>query len=292
MHLETLIIYCDLVDFKSFSRTAEKHFLSQSAISQQLAQLELSLKCQLINRKKRPIEVTAHGQLLYQAARDILCRYDQFNSDMNDLNNSMVSRINVGAIFSIGMHTLPHYVKQFMVKYPKVHVHIEYLDAASIYERILTGKIDVGFVAIPKRDKRFLVYDFASEPLVLVCSVKHKLSNQDVISIHQVHYERFIGFDKDVPTRSWIDNLLQTYNVSVTPVMEFDNIETVKRAVEINSGVSILPMPSVEQEIASGTIRALNFEEGNFYRPTGIVIRKDKILSSAAKYFIDILRKD
>jgi DNA-binding transcriptional LysR family regulator len=124
MHIETLRIFCDLADLQSFSKTAEKHFLSQSAVSQQLAQLELAHKCQLINRKKRPIELTRSGQMLYETAKDMLDRYEQLKSELSTLKSSGGNRINVAAIYSIGMHSLPDYVKKFMVSYPKVNVHI------------------------------------------------------------------------------------------------------------------------------------------------------------------------
>ena len=112
MHIETLKIFCDLAELRSFSKTAEKHLLSQSAVSQQLAQLELVHKCQLIDRKKRPIELTKEGELLHKAAKDILDRYEQLKSELNALKSSTASRINVAAIYSIGMHTLPNYVKK------------------------------------------------------------------------------------------------------------------------------------------------------------------------------------
>ena len=149
MHIEMLKIFCDLAELRSFSKTAEKHFLSQSAVSQQLAQLELTHKCQLISRKKRPIELTKAGQLLYKAGREILDRYEQLKSELNTLKLSTGSRINVGAIYSIGMHTLPSYVKKFMVSYSSVNVHIEYLSAGRIYELVLAGDIDIGLVAVP-----------------------------------------------------------------------------------------------------------------------------------------------
>ncbi len=291
MHIETLKIFCDLAELLSFSRTAEKHLLSQSAVSQQLAQLELTHKCQLIDRKKRPIELTKEGQLFYQAARDMLDRYEQLKSQLNALKSSAGSRINVAAIFSIGMHALPNYVKKFMVNYPKDNVHIEYLDAGRIYELVLAGDIDIGLVAVPRREKRLNVYDFQNEPLVLVCSPKHPLADESQIDIHRIQFERFISFEKNVPTRIWIDNILQRYSIVIQPVMEFDNIETIKRAVEINSGVSILPKTAIVQELADGTIKALTFSNENFVRPTGIIIRKDKILSQAGRYFIELLRK-
>jgi len=291
MHIETLKIFCDLAELRSFSKTAEKHLLSQSAISQQLAQLELAHKCQLIDRKKRPIELTKAGQLLYKAATEMLERYEQLRSELNALKSSTGSRINVAAIFSIGMHTLPNYVKKFMVSYPNVNVHIEYFSADRIYELVLAGDIDIGLVAVPKRDKRLDVYDFEDEPLVLACSPKHPLSRESQVDIHKLQFERFISFEKDVPTRMWIDNILQRYNVVVRPVMEFDNIETIKRAVEINSGISILPETAILQEVGSGTIKAIGFSNENFVRPTGIIIRKNKLFGQAGRYCIELLRK-
>jgi DNA-binding transcriptional LysR family regulator len=291
MHIEMLKIFCDLADLRSFSRTAEKHLLSQSAVSQQLAQLEFGHKCQLINRKKRPIELTREGQLLYQASKDILDRYEQLKNELSSLQKSSVSRINVAAIYSIGMHTLPDYVKRFMVSYPNVNVHVEYFSAGRIFELILAGDVDIGLVAVPKRDKRLDVYEFEDEPLVLVCSPKHPLSHESQVDIHRLQFEKFIAFEKDVPTRAWIDGILERYNIVVRPVMEFDNIETVKRAVEIDSGISVLPQTAILQEVGAGTIKAISFSNENFVRPTGIIVRKGKILSQAGRYLIELLRK-
>jgi DNA-binding transcriptional LysR family regulator len=89
----------------------------------------------------------------------------------------------------------------------------------------------------------------------------------------------------------WIDNILQRYNIIIRPVMEFDNIETVKRAVEINSGVSILPQTAILQELGSRTLKAIPFSNENFVRPTGIIVRKNKLLGQAGRYFIELLRK-
>ncbi len=291
MHIEMLRIFCDLADLRSFSKTAEKHSLSQSAVSQQLAQLELAHKCELINRKKRPIELTKQGRLFYQASKDMLDRYEQLKTELAALQKSSVSRINVAVIFSIGMHTLPDYIKKFMVVNPNVNVHVEYLSAGTIYELVLAGRVDIGLVAVPKMDKRLDVYEFEDEPLVLVCSPRHPLARESFVDIHRLQFERFIAFEKDVPTRAWIDGILERYSTVVRPVMEFDNIETVKRAVEIDSGISILPRKAIHQEVNAGTIKAIDFSNENFVRPTGIIVRKGKMLSQAGRYLIELLRK-
>lgn len=292
MHIETFRIFCDLAELRSFSKTADKNYLSQSAISQQLAQLELTHKCQLINRKKRPIELTKEGQLLYNAAKDILDRYEQLRSELQSLKNSVTHRINVGAIFSIGMYTLSEYVKKFMINYPKINVHIEYLEAGRIYEKVLAGDLDIGLVAVPKRDKRFDVYDFEAEPLVLVCSPQHILATKHDLDIHDVLFERFIAFEEGLATRTLIDDYLNRYNIIARPVMAFDNTETIKRAVEINSGISILPETTISQEITGGALKAIKITNENFIRYTGIIVRKNKIQGQAARYFIELLRKN
>jgi DNA-binding transcriptional LysR family regulator len=292
MHVETLKVFCDLAELRSFSKTADRHLLSQSAISQQLAQLELSNSCQLIDRKKRPIELTQQGHIFYKAAKEIYDRYEQLKSDLSALSGNSAGRVNVGAIFSIGMHSLSGYVKKFMVRFPDINVHIEYLDAGKIYEQVLNGDIDIGVVAIPKRDKRLEVYDFENEELVLVCSPKHRLSGLLDIEIDEIQFDRFIAFEQGVPSRIWIDNLLEQHNISLSPVMEFDNIETIKRAVEINSGVSILPKTAIVQELSAGTLKCVRITEENFYRPTGIIIRRNRVLSQTCKYLIELLKQN
>ena len=291
MHIETLKIFCDLVELRSFSKAAERNLISQSAISQQLAQLELAHKCQLIDRKKRLLTLTSEGEIFYEACKDILDRYEKLNSDLDSLRKLAANRINVAAIFSIGMHSLQPYVKEFMAKYPQVNVRIEYLSSRQIHELVLRGDVDIGLVAVPKKDRNIQVYDFENEPLVFVCSPEHPLAKQAQIDIQQLRLQKFIAFEEGIPTRTLIDGILEQYNVPVRKVMEFDNTETIKRAVEINAGVTILPQAVIQQELASGTLKAVPFSGEKFVRPTGIIVRKEKVLSRFARYFIELLCK-
>jgi LysR family transcriptional regulator, transcriptional activator of the cysJI operon len=290
LDIEILRIYCDLVELRSFSKAAEKHIVSQSAISQQLAKLETAHKCQFLVRQKRPFELTPAGQLFYDACKDMLSRYEQFKSDLTALQKSSTDRINLAAIFSIGMHSLPPYLKKFMSRYPNVHVHVEYCSSSHIHELVLQGAVDIGLVAVPKRDRNIEVYEFEAEPLVLVCSPEHPLARESVVDMEKLGLHKFIAFELSVPTRELIDQLLAQYNIVLRPVMEFDNIETVKRAVEINSGISILPRTAISQEMANGTLKAISFADANFVRPTGIIVRKHKVLSKSARYLLELLQ--
>jgi len=291
MHIITFKIFRDLAELLSFSKTAQRQHLSQSAVSQQLARLEATFKSKLIDRKKRPFELTRAGELLYRASKDIIERYDKLTDELKGLQQTAANRVNIAAIFSIGLHSLPPYVKTFMTRYPHVNVHVEYLSSRQIYETVARGTADIGLVAVPKKDVALETYPFEEEPLVLTCSPEHRFHEKREIDIHQLHLEKFIAFEEGIPTRTLVDGILSHYNVIVRRVMEFDNIETVKRAVEINAGVSILPRTALEQELSNGTLRSLRLSNDNFTRPTGIIVRKGKVLSLPARYFIELLKK-
>lgn len=289
MNLSAARIFCDLIEMKNFSRAGDLHGISQSAVSQQLAQLEMAHNAQFINRKKRPLELTEAGQVFYQACKDLLERYDQLSHELTALVKTKC-RINLASIFSIGMHTLQPYIKKFMKIYPDVNLSVEYLDAKDIYAQLLKGNIDIGVVAVPKRDNNTEVYAFEDEPLVMVCSPSHSLASAEQVDIHQLQGEKFIAFSQNVPTRKHIDGILSHYDVSIQVMMEFDNIETIKRAIEIKSGISILPLPSVKTEMRSGTLKAIELSNERFYRPTGIVIQKDHLLSKAGTYLLELMQ--
>lgn len=290
MDIETIRMFCDLVELQNFSKTAGKHFVSQSAVSQQLAQLELLHKCQLINRKKRPLVATAAGELFYRAGREILSRYDKLQSELNTLAKSDM-QINIAAIFSIGMHTLQPYIKRFIAAYPNVHLDVNYLDDSVIYEQLILGEIDFGFVAVPRRDSNIEVYPFESEPLVFVCSPQHSLAKKLRLDIQIVQTQKLIAFARTLPTRILIDGILSQYNIIANPVMEFDNVETIKRVVEINAGISIMPITAISPEVHNGTLKAIPFANGNFVRPTGIIVRKTMVLNKYKKTFLEMLRQ-
>ncbi|HML75552.1 MAG TPA: LysR family transcriptional regulator [Anaerohalosphaeraceae bacterium] len=291
MNLETAKLFCDLVELKNFSRAAELHGVSQSAVSQQIAQIEMDHKIQLFDRKKRPVELTTSGELFYRACKDILERYNRLSNELAQLNQTTCS-IHLAAIFSIGMHTLQPYIKKFMAIYPDVNLSIEYDNAKEIYEKLLRGSIDIGVVALPRRDRNIQNFPFENEPLLLVCSPDHPFASETEVEIHRLQGEKFIAFASDVPTRSLIDSILTRYGINVRVIMEFDNIETIKRAVEINSGISILPKSSLRMELSGGSLKAIPFANETFYRPTGIIVRKDRTLSKAARYLIELMRKD
>lgn len=290
MHIETLKTFCDLVETGSFSKAAVLNFISQSAVSQQIKSLEQRFGQQLIERSQRNnASPTEAGKMLYTEFKEIVERFGAIESRLSAKSEVMAGTIRVAAVYSIGLHELPPYIKTFMKAHPQVRVHIEYSRTDKVYEACLNNTIDFGIVALPLRRPNIAVIPMRQDKLVVVCHPKHPLARRKQISIRELADEDFVAFERDIPTRKTIDRILKQHGVAVNYAMEFDNIETIKRSVEVGVGLSILPETAVASEVRSRLLAALDFTEGTFTRSIGIIHRKGKVFSAAAREFLSML---
>jgi DNA-binding transcriptional LysR family regulator len=290
MHIETLKTFCDLIETKSFSKAAALNFISQSAVSQQIKSLEERYDQQLIERSQRKsIVPTESGRLFYEECKEILGRFQSLEMRLQTKSEVVSGIIRVATVYSVGLHELPPFVKKFIKSHPQVKVHVEYSRTDKVYEACLNNTIDFGIIALPLRKPNLEVVPIRLEKLVVVCSPDHELARRRKVSLQKIAGEDFIAFERDIPTRKTIDRIFKEYKVRVNTVMEFDNIETIKRSVEVGIGISILPETSVVNEVRGGMLAALNFAEGTFTRPIGIIHRKGKVFSPAAREFVHLL---
>ena len=290
MHIETLKTFCDLIETGSFSKAAALNFVSQSAVSQQIKSLEQRFEARLIERGQRKgVTPTETGKIFYDECKEILERFRALEERMRVKSAAIAGSVKVATVYSIGLHELPPYVKRFIKAHPQVKVHIEYSRTDKVYEACLNNTIDFGIVALPLRRPNLAVIPFRDDKLVIVCNPEHKLARRGRVSVEALAGADFIAFERDIPTRKTIDRILKQHKVEVNYVMEFDNIETIKRSVEVGIGVSILPETAVANEVRNKQLVALNFTEGVFTRPIGIIHRKGKVFSSAAREFVNML---
>jgi DNA-binding transcriptional LysR family regulator len=290
MHIETLKTFCDLIETGSFSKAATLNFISQSAVSQQIQQLERRFDQQLIERgRRRGIVPTEAGRLLYLESKEILERFRAVEQSLRANSDVVTGTIRVATVYSVGLHELPSYIKLFIKEHPQVKVHIEYSRTDKIYEACLNNTIDFGIVALPLRQPNLAIIPFREDKLVVVCNPNHKLAERRRVSIKQLEGEDFIAFERDIPTRKTIDRILKQHRVSVNYMMEFDNIETIKRSLEVGIGISILPETALVYEVKNGLLSALDFKEGTFTRSIGIIHRKGKVFSAAARQLVQLL---
>ena len=292
MHLETLKVFCDVVETRSFSAAASQNFVTQSAVSQQVRALEERYGRRLLERTRGHVQVTPAGDILYEVSKEIVQRYRDMEARLQALAQVVAGTVRVATVHSIGLYELSSQIKRYLKAYPQVHFHLEYSRSSKIYEDVLKGNIDLGVVAYPTRRPQITVLPFREDRLVLVCPPAHPLARHRQASIRKLQGEPFVGYERDIPTRRETDRLLRRYGVEVRYVMELDNIETIKRVVEIGTGLAILPAPAVHPEVRGRTLAAVQLADEVFLRPLGIIHRQGKHFSPAAERFIELLRAE
>jgi DNA-binding transcriptional LysR family regulator len=290
MQLVSLKVFCDLAETGNFTKTAQLNEVTHSAVSQQISSLERIFESRLMERGRKMSRLTRDGQVVYDYSKQILQTYELLNSKMQELKDIIAGTIRVATIYSIGLHDLPPYLKRFMKEFPTVNVHVEYRPANQIYADVLGNVVDIGLVAYPERNAGLEIIPFRKDELVLICHPQHLFAKQKGMKLKTLASQRFIGFEPDIPTRKAVDKILRAHGVEVHNAMEFDNIESLKRAVEIDAGVSIVPQETVVQEVSNQTLSAVPIDDGPFYRPLGVIYKKNKVPSPAMKQFLAMLR--
>ena len=293
MQLENFKIFADLVETKSFSKSAKINGITQSAVSQQARAMERHFKTLLIDRSQKQFQLTREGNRLYEAAKGMLHTYDQLLSELQEMKKVISGTIRISTIYSIGLHELPPFIKRFLHDFPSVNVRVEYRRSNLVYEDILHNSVDFGLVAFPVKQRQIEIIPFRNDHLVLIAHPNHPLAKRGgPVELRELAGMKFIGFDPDIPTRKAVDQIFKDNDLDIQPVMEFDNIETVKRAVEVDHGVAIVPLAAVQQESQQSSLALLNFKGKDFKRPLAILHRKGRVLTPAMRKFIDTLGMD
>ena len=280
------------METKSFSKSAKLNSITQSAVSQQARAMERHFKTLLVDRSQKQFQLTREGQRVYESAKDVLHAYERLLSELQEMKKVVSGTIRISTIYSIGLHELPPYIKKFLHDYPSVNVRVEYRRSNLVYEDILHNCVDFGLVAFPAKTRQIDAIPFRNDHLIVICNPQHALAKRGEVTVAELAGQKFISFDPDIPTRKAVDQIFRDQKLEIETVMEFDNIETVKRAVEIDHGIAIVPQATVVQEAAQGTLSVLRLKGGEFTRPLAILHRKGRVLTPAMKKFIETLGLD
>lgn len=291
MQFESLKVFCDVARHRSFSQAAAANEVTQSAASQVVLQLEKRLGVQLIDRSTRPLQLTHEGQVYYEGCKGLVDQYLEVEAAVRNSEGEIAANIQVAAIYSVGLGDMSQIIQRFAEQHPSVEVHIEYLHPDRVYEKVLDGTADFGLVSYPRKQRDLAAIPWRDEEMVLACSPGHALARQQVIRVGQLEGEKYIGFDRGLMIRREVDRFLRDHDVAVDVVLEFDNIENIKKAIEISAGVALLPLPTLRREIKHGTLAAVSLAHARFVRPLGIIHRRNQKPSLTARRFIELLRQ-
>lgn len=290
MQLEALKIYCDIVRFHSFSRGAEANDVLQSSASQAVQNLEENLGVALIDRSRRPWAVTEEGKVFYDGCREVVERYLELVARVKNRQATVDSVIRVAAIYSVNFAAMGRCVERFNQLHPGARVEIEYAHPDRVCERVLNGEVNLGILSYPDERKGVSVIPWREEPMVLACRPDHRLARLRKLDVKLLAQETLVGFDTELVIWKKIDRFLRDHGVEANVAVRFDNIEAIKRAVEAGSGVALLPGPTLDNEVALGTLAAVPLADSSFFRPVGLIYRKGRKLYANTESFIEVLK--
>jgi DNA-binding transcriptional LysR family regulator len=283
-------LFRDVAHLHSLSRAAQLNGISQSAATQHIQQLESRMGVELLDRTTRPLGLTAAGKLYADLCRDVLRREEDFTASMADLKGAIEGTFRVASIYSIGLSEMPLLREQFAQVCPDVQLHVEYLRPNKVYEAVLGDQADIGFISYPESNRDLTIIPWREERMMVAAHPSHPLAGRSLVAPGDLNGQNFIAFDEEVIIQRELDRFFRDNQIQVTITMQFDNIQSIKEAVALGSGISILPERTMAAEIDQRRLVSIPLDAPELVRPTGIIHRKKKKLTRAGLEFLQLVR--
>jgi LysR family transcriptional regulator, transcriptional activator of the cysJI operon len=263
--------------------------VSQSAASQHVQEVEKRLGMILFDRSKRPLEITPAGKIYYEFCCDVLWREEELGRELGAVKQKVEGTVRVASIYSIGLSEMSRLQEAFAAHYPVVQLQVEYVRPEKVYEAVLNDTADLGLVSYPQASREIAAIPWRDEEMQVAVPPTHPFATRNEVFPDDLRGQTFVGFDEDLSIRRELDRFFKAQGVEVNLAMHFDNIHTIKEAVVVGTGISILPARTMQAEIAQGRMVAVKLHAPDLVRPVGVVHRKRRKLSRAAQAFVDLL---
>lgn len=289
MNITQLRLFRDIARELSFIKVAQQNHITQPAVSVHIKKLEQELGKKLFIRTPHNTQLTPEGMMILTDVKEILRLCDGLKIRSSYSQGVLEGNIRIATIHSIGMYEMGDFLSSFMKAFPRVHIHLEYRRFDEIYDLLLKEKIDLGIVAYPEQRTKIESITFGEDELVLIVAKGHRLSQKKTVMLEQIEGQPFITFDQGIPTREATDLLFKEKGISVDLRMTNDNIYTIKKAVEANIGVAIVPANTVNEEVHLGTLSRIRIRNSNMTRPLALLKLKKTDLSTPLEIFVSRL---
>ncbi|HWE52616.1 MAG TPA: LysR family transcriptional regulator [Bryobacteraceae bacterium] len=289
MIFEDCKLFRDVAHARSLSRAAAMNGISQSAATQHIQELEKRLGVQLLDRSTRPLGLTAAGKIYADLCRDVLRREEDFIVELDAVKSGVEGSVRVASIYSIGLTEMPRLREEFLLTCPGAQLQLEYLRPDKVYEAIIEDQADLGFISYPEHRRELTVIPWREERMSVAVYPSHRFAGRAMLMPSDLDRENFISFDEEVIIRRELDRFFREHGVTISIVMQFDNIQSIKEAVALGSGISILPETSIHAEVEQKRLVSVPLHAPGLVRPTGIIHRKKKKLTRAAREFLNLV---
>lgn len=284
-HFKIFIAVCETMNMTS---AAESLFMSQSAVSQTIAELESHYEVRLFERLSKKLYLTQAGQKLLGYAYQIKRMNAEVENDMRALQES--SCIRVGASVTVGAYVLPGLVSDFLRVNPHTEVEVFEDNTEKIENMLLHDRIDLGLVEGETVSPDIVNQIFMDDELVIICSNGHRFSGHSAIEPYELEQEKFIIREKGSGTRKTFEDMMTANKLSWKAIWTCNNADTIKLAVAEGLGISAISRLSVRNEVAVGLLRQTTVNGIQFKRQFKIIYHKNKFLTEAMKKLIESCR--
>lgn len=270
----------------SFSRAAEKLFITQPAVSKRISTLEFALDCQLFDRLGKTVQLTQAGEALIPGYRRILVEIDEARRIISTLRTQVSGHLRFGTSHHIGLHRLPPVLRQYTNQFPQVELDIQFMDSEQASALILQGDIELALITLPDTiEEPLTTIPIWSDPMECVVANDHPLAKQKTVSRKQLAEHGVLIQSHSTHTRNIVDRALKL-DTDTKIIMESNYLETIKAMIQNGLGWGVLPESMIDKSLHRLKIRDVKME-----RHLGVLLHASRTLSNSAAALLESLKK-
>ncbi len=266
MELHQLRCFVAAVEEGGFKRATARLGLTQPALSYQIKQLEQELGVLLFHRRPTGVSPTQMGRVLYEHALEMMQGVRRAKRAVQELSGDVVGEVRIGTVNSVGIYFLPRLLRTMKTKYPATQPKLMYSNSREVIEALLADRVDLVLAANPLPDRRLRQEVLIEEDISLVCGQTHPFYGRKKIKPSELNKMEFVSLSPDNPTGELVFNHLARMGVCVEQVASTDNMETVKKMVEIGLGLAFLPEMVISRLICPEDAALMSSEDCTLQR--------------------------
>ena len=286
MDIQNIRAFLMVAETTSFSRAAEKLFITQPAISKRIATLEDSLDCKLFDRLGKKVQLTQAGLALLPSYQRVLAEINEGKRIISTLRTEVSGHMKFGTSHHIGLHRLPPILRKYTRQYPEVELDIQFMDSEQAASLILKGDIELALITLADNiEQPLTTIPIWTDTMSCVVAKDHPLAKKRNITVKQLSEHSVLLQSQSTHTRDIIDQALKL-NSDVKIIMESNYLETIKAMIQNGLGWGVLPLSMIDKSLKKLTIKNVSME-----RHLGVLLHESRTLSSAANALLETLKE-
>ena len=287
MNIQNLSAFIHVSETGSFSKAAERLYITQPAVSKRVSALEAELDAKLFDRIGKSVQLTEAGRALLPGCLRILAELEESKRILNNISGHIGGQLKIGTSHHIGLHRLPPVLIHYKQQYANVDLDIHFMDSEEACAAVLKGELEIAIATLPDKAPAKLATQLIwNDPLAVVVSRKHPLAAQKNVTLKQLVQHPAILPSQSTFTRALLEKMLGINTDKLKIAMETNYLETIKTMASIGLGWSVLPLTMCDKNL-----RPIDISNIRMQRQLGVAWHRERTLSNAAKRWIEVLQE-